>query len=533
MHRKNYKSAPESGSPTDSTPKKVEHAPPRNGSDSQGPGQQSANHSKGHNSNDPEQITEDSLHQLFGSSADVTLTPFTSRELHGCPCLLLYCEGMVDAKLLTQYVLPDLEQILESYTDWTRLSSELDKSLAWTLQKKRSDVVNLVFSGKLCVFFREERALYSIDVAQVPKRQPEESNTEVSVKGAKDGFTEEIDTNVALIRKRLKTSSLCNEEIIIGKRSQTRVSLLYMSDIIHPEVIKEVRNRLKDFSVDVLVGSSQLEEGISDSSLALFPLIDYIGRPDFAVESLVKGRFVIVIEGIPMALIGPTNLFTLLKTPEDAYSPYHFVIFERLLRLFGLIIAILLPGFWISVTSYNMDQLPLPLLATVTNSRYGLPFSAPVEMLIMLGMFEIFREAGIRLPKAVGQTIAVLGGLIVGDAAIRAGLTSPTMLVVAAVTAVSTFTLINQSLSGSVSIVRLFVILLSSFMGMFGFFIALVCIVAYLSILESFGLPYLAPVAPITWRDLMSALIMQPRVLHKLRPKVLKPVDKTLRKRGS
>lgn len=362
MHRKKSNPAPESGSRPEAIQTQKNGSAAHSGSDSQGSGQQPSSQNTGDNSNYPEQITEDFLRQLFGSSSDVTLTPFAGRELHACPCLLLYCEGMVDAKLLTQYVLPHLEKMLESFTEWNHLSGELDKSLAWTRQHKRSDIVKLIFSGKLCVFFPEERALYSIDVAMVPKRQPEESNTEVSVKGAKDGFTEEIDTNVALIRKRLKTASLCNEEIMIGKRSQTRVSLLYLSDIIHPEIIKDVRNRLEDFSVDVLVGSSQLEEGISDSSLNIFPLIDYIGRPDFAVECLVRGRFVIVVEGIPLALIGPTNLFMLLKTPEDAYSPSYFVIFERLLRLFGLVIAIVLPGFWISLTSYNMDQLPLPLL---------------------------------------------------------------------------------------------------------------------------------------------------------------------------
>lgn len=518
MHRNKFNPASRSPSNPDSPPEKNPDTSEQSGSG---------------NSNYPEQITVDSLRQLFGSLSDVTITPFAGSQSQASSCLLIYCEGMVDAKLLTQYVLPDLEHLLESFPDWNGLSGELDKSLVWVRQHQMTDVVKLVFTGKLCVFFKEERALYSIDVAQVPKRQPEESNTEISIKGAKDGFTEEIDVNVALIRKRLKTASLSNEEIIIGKRSQTRISLLYISDIIHPDLVKEARKRLKDFSVDALVGSSQLEEGIFDSSLTIFPLVDYIGRPDFAVECLMRGRFIIVIEGIPMALIGPTNLFMLLKTPEDAYTPYHFVIFERLLRLVGLITAILLPGFWISLTSYNMDQLPLPLLATVTNSRYGLPFSGPVEMLLMLGMFEIFREAGIRLPKAVGQTIAVLGGLIVGDAAIRAGLTSPTMLVVAATTAVSTFTLVNQSLSGTVSIVRLYVILLSSFLGMLGFFIALISIVAYLSVLESFGLPYLAPIAPVTWRDIIPALMKRPRVFHKFRPEILKPVDKTIRKRGS
>lgn len=270
-----------------------------------------------------------------------------------------------------------------------------------------------------------------------------------------------------------------------------------------------------------------MEEAVADSTLALFPLVDYIGRPDFVAECLLKGRFVIIVDGSPMAIIGPCNLFEILKSPEDAYSPYYFVIFERLLRLIGLIIAIFLPGFWISLTSYNVDQLPIHLLATVTVSRFGLPFSGPMEILLMLGMFELFREAGIRLPKAVGQTIAVLGGLIIGDAAIRAGLTSPTMLVVSATTAVATFTLVNQTLTGTVSIVRLYVILWSSLLGMVGFFIGMLSLFAYLSVLQSFGLPYLAPITPLYWKDAMNALLKKPWAFTKERPRMLETQDST------
>ena len=475
----------------------------------------------------PEKWTEESLRSWFASSADVMVVTFPNKQGHSIKALLLYCQGMVDSKIMTQYVLPDLEGKLDSNKDWEMLSHDLDHSMTWSRMEQHSDLVKLLFAGHLIAFFPETECLYYIDIAEIPKRQPQESNTEVSIKGARDGFTEEIDTNVALIRKRLKTASLNHEQMLVGVRSQTRVSLLYISDIARPEVINEARLRLKKFKVDALVSSAQLEEGIGDSSLSIFPLLDYIGRPDFAVDCLLKGHFVILVDGSPMALIAPSNLLELLKTPEDTNFPYHFVIFERLLRLLGLAIAIFLPGFWIALTGYHMDQIPFPLLATVTNSRFGLPFSTPIEILIMLGMFELFREAGIRLPKAVGQTIAVLGGLIIGDAAIRAGLTSPTMLVVSATTAVATFTLVNQTLSGTVSIIRLYILLWSSILGMLGFFIGMLSLLAYLSVLESFGLPYLAPVSPLTWKDLMSAVLIKPRAFSKNRPKMLNNIDET------
>lgn len=481
----------------------------------------------GHNEAVSETINEKSLRSLFASSADVILTDFPNNQDDAIPALLIYCEGMINSTIMTQFVLPDLKRMLDTFTDWDKLTNEMDKSMKWIRMKQHSDVVSEVFVGKLIVFFPSQECIYNIDIAQVPKRQPEESNTEVALKGARDGFTEDISTNVALIRKRLRTATLHHEQFIIGTRSQTKVSLLYIADVIRPEVIEEAKSRLKGIQVDALLNSGQLEEAMADSSLSLFPLLDYIGRPDFAMECLLKGRFIILVDGSPMVLIAPCNLLSLLKTPEDSYSPYHFVIFERILRLVGLTIAIFLPGFWVALTSYNMDQIPFPLLATVTNSRFGLPFSSPVELIIMLGMFELFREAGIRLPKAVGQTIAVLGGLIIGDAAIRAGLTSPTMLVVSATTAVATFTLVNQTLSGTVSIIRLFILVLSSIFGLFGFFVGMLCLVAYLSILESFGLPYLAPISPFIRKDLMSAILKKPWAFTKKRPDMLNLVDDT------
>jgi hypothetical protein len=224
-------------------------------------------------------------------------------------------------------------------------------------------------------------------------------------------------------------------------------------------------------------------------------------------------------------VLAPTNFTLLLKSPEDSYFPYYYVTLERFIRLIGLVLALFLPGFWVSLTSYNMDQLPFPLMATITLARIGLPLSAPLEAFLMLSLFELFREAGVRLPKAVGQTVAVVGGLIIGDAAIRAGLSSTTMLVVSATTAVATFTLVNQSLSGSVTVIRLYVLLCSSILGMFGFFLSMFSVVLYLSKLKSFGLPYMAPLSPFHLKDFIASLFKKPLHMADIRPEILKTKD--------
>ncbi|GFN29800.1 hypothetical protein PCURB6_00600 [Paenibacillus curdlanolyticus] len=351
---------------------------------------------------------------------------------------------------------------------------------------------------------------FHANASNPPGRQPEESTMEVSLKGPRDGFVEKLETNLALVRKRLRTPDLHCEFMTIGSQSKTQVVMLYIAGKASRSLVDEMRQRLSAIDIEALYGSSQLEELVSDQPRALFPLVDSIGWPDYVVQALMSNRIAVLVEGSPTAILAPATLTLQIKSPEDIHLPYYFVTLERLLRLAGIALALYLPGFWVALSSYNIDQLPFNLLATISISRAGLPLSAPLEMFLMLAMFELFREAGVRLPRPVGQTVSVVGGLIVGDAAIRAGLTSPTMLVVAAVTAVATFTLVNQTLNGTVSVLRLFILALSSVLGIFGFFIALFAVMVYVCSLESFGHPYMLPIAPIKWKKLLDVLTQLP-----------------------
>jgi hypothetical protein len=469
------------------------------------------------------------LQALFRNCADVNFREYGFGDIeHRQVVYLLYCDGLAGKQQINEYVLPRLESMLLKYT--TAGENEFDKSLELTRIAKTQDIVTSVFSGHLIIYHANLSVVYALDIADPPHRSPSESNTEISIKGPKDGFVEELQTNVALVRKRLPTNSLCYEQFTIGRRSKSKIALLYVEDIINPEIVKEAKTRLQHIDIDALWGSSQLEKMIADHSASLFPLLHYTGRPDFVADCLIHGRFAVIVDGAPHAIIGPANLTLLLKSPEDVYFPFYFATMGMFLRLFGLVISLLLPGFWTALTSYNMEQLPYSLLATVAISRIGLPFPGPLETFLMISLFELFREAGERLPKAVGQTIAVVGGIVVGDAAIRAGLASTTLLVIAAVTAVSSFTLVNQSLVGSVSVIRFFVLICSSVLGMYGFILSTIAIVLYLSRLESFGVPYLAPLSPITWRDVISAVIRKPWFKINRRPVILDTIDSTRRK---
>lgn len=466
-------------------------------------------------------VTEEGLRQLFDKCADINIHQYQLGEpAYSQTVILVYCEGLADTKQINQYVLPRLESMIHE----TKFDPELSIELELTRLTQMEEIVIRVFSGQLVLYFSSLNALFALDIAAPPKRVPSESNTEISIKGSKDAFVESLQTNVALVRSRLRTTSLRYEQFTIGTRSESKVALLYIEDFIRPEILAEARTRLNDIETDTLLGSSQLEELLSDSCYSLFPLLSYTGRPDFVVDCLVHGRFAILVEGSPMAVIAPVNLTLLLKSPEDIYSPFYIVSFELFIRIIGLMIALYLPGFWVALATYNMEQLPFQLLATLVMTRHGLPLPGPLEAFLMLGLFELFREAGIRLPKGVGQTIAVVGGIIVGDAVITAGLASTTMLVVCALTAVATFTIVNQTLGGAVTIVRFIVLLCSALLGMYGFILASIAIVLYLSKLESFGVPYLSPVSPLKPKDLLAAIFKKP-LKNSSKPKFLWEAD--------
>ncbi len=466
--------------------------------------------------------TEERIRQLFDKCADVTIKRY---ELGGPdqrqPLLTVSCDGMTDVKQMNEYVLPRLERMTyESTFDPTQHAE-----LALTRFERTKEIITRVFSGQLVLYFIKLQQWFALDISDPPKRMPMESNTELSIKGPRDGFIEELQTNVALVRKRLRTNSLRYEQFTIGKKSESKVALLYIEGFARQDFVDEARKRLQHLELEVLFSSAQLEEALSDSSYTLFPLLTYSGRPDFVVDCLIRGRFAIIADGAPIAVIAPVNLTLLLKSPEDIYFPFPIVTFELMIRMAGLLIALYLPGFWIALASFNLEQIPFPLLATLVVTRLGLPLPGPLEAFLMLGLFELFREAGVRLPKAVGQTIAVVGGIVVGDAVIRAGLASTTMLIVAAITAVATFTLVNQTLSSAVSIIRLLVMICAATLGMYGFILALIAIVLHLSKLQSFGVPYLTPMSPTRPKDLFAALFQRPLRHEANRPQFLQSED--------
>ncbi|MCC8438240.1 spore germination protein [Brevibacillus sp. M2.1A] len=423
---------------------------------------------------------EEELREKFAHCADVVFMRTVTTEDQ--PVLMLYCEGLADVRQLQDTALPQLERFLAI--------GDLRSLPLFPLFTNPELWVERLFAGDLLIFIGDSPP-FAWDISNRPERGPEEANTEISIKGPRDGFVEDLSTNVALIRKRMRTITLAYEPFILGTRSRTRVAMLYITDGVSSDLVEMMRERLLNCRSKKILNSAILEKLLSDNTHSLFPLVDYTGRPDYAIYMLLQGKVVILVDGSPLAIVAPVTLLELIKSPEDDQYPVSYVWLERILRLGGFWIAIFLPGFWIALSAYNVEQFPFQLLATVTQGRKGLPFSAPMELFIILFIFEFLREAGARLPKNVGQTLALVGALIIGDASIRAGLTSPSMLFIGSLTVVASFTLVNQALSGAVTVARFAVFFLSATIGMYGFILGMIAIVYYLSTLTSFGRSYI------------------------------------------
>lgn len=476
------------------------------------------------------------LERLFLHSADVIQHSFCLAEQDTSRIVITFSEGLCDPGEFNRTILPELEKLVRN--------NELHKLqpggfcgslplLPVPDDATDAQLAEWIFEGEMLLLLCHSSILFRLSLSCRPTRSPEESSTEITIKGSKDGFIEDIMVNVALIRKRLRSESLAVELLTLGRRTRTKTAVLYFEDIISPRIVEELRVRLQRIDVDGLYSMNQLEEWIVDQRFSLFPLLDFTGRPDKAVASLLAGRFIIVLDGNPMVLIGPGNLSLLMKSPEDLYFSFQYISFARLIRLLSLMISMLLPGTWTALSSFHPDQLPFRLMATVASGRIGLPFTGQIELLILLVLLEIFREAGLRLPSSIGQTLTVVGGLIIGDASIRAGLVSPSVVVVGAITAVTSVTLVNQSLSGSVSVIRFILFFFSAFLGMYGLLLGIVLLIGYMSTLSSFGVPYLAPLSPFSAADIIKSIARLPWRWMTKRPETLSNRDDDHKPKGS
>lgn len=391
------------------------------------------------------------------------------------------------------------------------------------------DAARGILVGDAVVFVEGFAGALKIPDKGYPDMGVGESESEKVIRGSNESFTESEKTNTALIRKRIRNSDLKVKEIQVGIRSFTNVAIVYMEDLADPELVEQTCSRLTEYEIDGVLDSGVLEQLAERKWYSPFPQFHSTRRPDRAAMEILNGKVVVLVDNSPMALMLPADVNSFLKTTDDYYNRFYVATFARLLRYAAAFFSLILPGMYLAVTNFHTQILPTPLLLSFWEARSGVPFPAVVEVVLMELAFELLREAGVRLPGTMGNTIGIVGGIIIGQAAVDANIVSPIVVIVVAFTALCSFAIPNEEFAFAFRLLKFLLIFLSAWLGLFGFLIGLFAILVHMAGLKSFDMPYLAPYvrAPIKGlEDEKDALVRFPLRMLTKRPIYANPKER-------
>ncbi|MBQ3509086.1 MAG: spore germination protein [Peptococcaceae bacterium] len=451
---------------------------------------------------------------------------------------VFYFDGMTDSSVVHDNILQPLlldaeiaENDAETEENFRNFFEYLKERLLpageITVADDLKQGAQAMMNGDVLLIIDGCRQAIVIDAKGFPQRPVGKAENEVVLRGPQEAFTEAMRINTALIRRHLRTNQLKLEEKTLGRYTRTQVAIVYLDGVANENIIAEVHRRLDNIKdVDSILDSSCIEQYIEDSPFSVFPQMQYTERPDKVASSLLEGRVALVVDGSPDVILLPLMFVQLLQSPEDYYTRLAPGTFMRWIRYMGLLIAILFPSLYVAVTSYHPEMLPLNLLLSIAAAREGVPFPAFVEALIMELCFELLREASIRLPGAIGNTIGIVGALVIGDAAVSAHLVAPQMVIVVAITAIGSFTVPSMEASYPIRLLRFPLMLLAAGFGLYGVALGVMAILLHLVHLRSFGFPYLEPLAPLKLNEMRDVLIRAPRWQMMVRPQFREPYRK-------
>jgi len=407
----------------------------------------------------------------------------------------MYIDQFVDKLLMDQTVLKPLSNELPNIKNSTDLLDAIRSGKIYHLDIKVETELDKIVSSILTANFVLvcENEAYIFNAVGFTKRAVDKPESETSVKGAKESFIEASAINVSLVRRRLQTEKLKVVDENIGEETATKVSIMYVEGIAKEEVVQGVRDRIKNIKVPSIVSVSDFEEHIVDRKYSIFPQTIATERPDKVAANLIEGKVIIFVDGFPSAYIAPSVLSMFMQASEEYNINYFVSSFIRALRYVCIFIATLFPALYIAITTFHQEMLPTTLAESIIQSKKNVPLPAFLEIIIMLLAFEVLLEAGVRMPKTAGQTVSIIGALIVGEAAVNAKFVSPIVVVIVAISAICGFVIPNRDLANAIRLTRLGLVIVASIAGFYGISIATIVLFYYLCSLESFGVPYLKP----------------------------------------
>ncbi|MEH7072910.1 spore germination protein [Neobacillus drentensis] len=452
-------------------------------------------------------------------NTDVKVREFTIRALNR-RAFIIFISTMVEVERIQESIVkPLLENELST--------GEIRDIVSYPIEKTATvigEITEFITGGMTALFIDGDIQSHLFETTNLTGRSIEKSDNEVIVKGAKEAFNERVIDNIALLRKKIKNENLIVDSQVISKRSRNDVFLVYQKDLANDEILQTIKDKLTSIDIDRILDLSILEQYLEERPRSLFPTILYTERPDRAASFIEEGHIVILMSNSPSCLILPTTFWSLMHSPEDHYLRAPYGNFIRLLRLFAFLVAVFASAFYIAITNYHVGMIPPDLLMAFAGTRERVPFPSVIEIFMMEIAFELIREAGLRVPTPIGPTIGIVGALILGQAAVQANIISPIVIIVIALSGLSSFIISDLSINFAIRMTRLLFICSAGLLGVYGLIALCMVFLFYLVSLNSFGTPYLAPMTPhfLSSKDL---IIRHLPIKERFRPGYLKPKD--------
>jgi len=448
---------------------------------------------------------------------------------------LIFVDGLIDKMLITENVLKSLMQeareVAPDSIKRNLYKLVMEGNMSAPEVKEAEDlceVIDNILVGETILLIDGYKKALIVGSRGWTTRSPAESQSETVIRGPRDGMVETLKINTSLIRRRIRDPKLKLKNMQVGVRSKTDVSIMYIEDIVDNEVLEEIKRRIDNISIDAILESSYVEQFIEDNHYSPFPQIENTERPDAVAAALYEGRVAIVIDNTPFVLLAPATFATFMQSSEDYYDRWLVASAIRVVRYVAVFIALLAPSFYIAIASYNPGIIPTELALYIAATRVTVPFPAFIEAFIMEITIEFLREAGTRLSGPIGTTIGIVGGLVIGQAAVEAGIVSPLMVIIVAITTLASFILPSYGFASALRVLRFAMMVFTATLGLYGMMLGLIIIGTHLVNLQSFGVPYTDPfsiLGKVTF-ELKDTIVRMPLHLMKQRPGFIKLNDR-------
>ena len=459
----------------------------------------------------------DSLKGKFENCSDFVSRNLINDDSNPFKIYIMYFNNLVDVGLIDENILKPICNNISNIKIEDDLENFINSGMLYHTEIKKETDVNKICEaiddGNLAIVCYS--FAYVFDVKKFEKRGIGDASTEASVKSARDSFIEVAATNLSLARRRIKTANFKSEEFVVGEESKTKIYVVYMEGVANKEVLANVIERIKKIDVCAITSPSMFEENVCERASSIFPQLQYTERPDKFCSCIIEGKIGIFVDGLPIGYIAPALFNMLMQDPEEYSISPAMATVKRVLRYVAIVISLTLAGFYVAITTFHSEMLPTKLIMSIVRSKQDVPFQTYTEVIIILIAFEMILEAGARLPKNIGQTISIIGGLIIGDAAVEAKLVSPAVVVIVAAVGVCGFIIPNQDLTNAIRICRFLLVILSSIAGFFGLSFGIAMVLLYLASFESFGYPYMKPFVAGEFKQVPKDTFTRGSLFHK------------------